>query len=91
MQVRLPDSSPTLSPVSVMATADAQAIPMAPSPPAQVVESPARERIYIVRPGDTLRQLAPVWGTTVSEIAALNRLPNPSLILVGQLLQIPGR
>ena len=43
---------------------------------------------YIVKPGDTLSQIALQYGTTVSEIAALNGIINVNLIFPGQVLQI---
>lgn len=46
---------------------------------------------YIVRRGDTLIAIARRFGTTVTAIARLNGLVNPSYIYVGQRLRIPGR
>jgi len=45
---------------------------------------------YVVKPGDTLSAIAWRFGTTVSAIAWMNGLVNPSLIYVGQHLQVPG-
>jgi LysM repeat protein len=42
-----------------------------------------------VKPGDTLSGIAAQFGTTVKELAKLNGITNPSLIRVGQVLQIP--
>lgn len=44
---------------------------------------------YIVRPGDTLTDIALRHGTTVSALVQANRLGDPNLIRIGQLLQIP--
>ena len=44
---------------------------------------------YTVRWGDTLSAIAARYGTTVTEIAAANGIRNPSLIRVGQILEIP--
>ena len=44
---------------------------------------------YVVRPGDTLTAIAARHGTTVRALADANRLSNPNLIRVGQLLRIP--
>ena len=43
---------------------------------------------YIVKPGNTLSQIAGIYNTTVSEIAGLNNISNPNLIYVGQILKI---
>jgi LysM repeat protein len=45
--------------------------------------------IYVVRPGDTLWDIAVRHGSTVAALAELNRLTNPSLIRIGQALAIP--
>ena len=43
---------------------------------------------YTVQSGDTLWQIANKYGTTVQEIANINRIANPNLIYPGQVLQI---
>jgi LysM repeat protein len=45
---------------------------------------------YIVQPGDTLWRLSRQFGTTVEAIVQANNIPNPNLIFVGQVLEIPG-
>lgn len=44
---------------------------------------------YTVRSGDTLWAIAQRYGSTVSDIASLNGIADPSLIFPGQILQIP--
>ena len=44
---------------------------------------------YTVEAGDTLWDLAVSWGTTIDEIAAINGIADPSLIVVGTELRIP--
>jgi LysM repeat protein/membrane protease YdiL (CAAX protease family) len=44
---------------------------------------------YIVQPGDSLYELAQSRGSTVEELAQLNGIANPSLILIGQQLRLP--
>jgi murein DD-endopeptidase MepM/ murein hydrolase activator NlpD len=51
---------------------------------------PLPAQIHIVQPGETLTRIARRYGTTVSAIVEANYLANPSLILVGQRLAIPG-
>ena len=46
-------------------------------------------RSYTVVRGDTLSAIAKRYGTTVNALVQLNRIPNPNLIRVGQVLQIP--
>lgn len=46
--------------------------------------------IYTVVRGDTLGDIAYSHGTTVSEIASLNGITNPDLILTGQKLKLPS-
>lgn len=46
---------------------------------------------YTVAPGDTLSALASRWSTSVADIAALNGIESPDLIVVGQRLIVPGR
>jgi hypothetical protein len=60
--------------------------PPAASPAASAAPGP---RTYKVKPGDTLGRIAAKFGTSVGELAALNGISNPSLIRVGQILQLP--
>ncbi len=46
---------------------------------------------YTVRRGDTLSEIAVRYGTTVNEIAGINRIINPNLIYVGEQLLIPTK
>ncbi|MEO8487706.1 MAG: peptidoglycan DD-metalloendopeptidase family protein [Betaproteobacteria bacterium] len=59
-----------------------------PSPPTAPVAPPT----YIVKRGDTLRQIALEHGVDVRELAAWNNLENVNLIRVGQALRLtaPG-
>lgn len=51
--------------------------------------APAAACTYTVRPGDTLWALSRRFHTTVQELASLNRIANPNLIFVGQVLILP--
>jgi LysM repeat protein len=44
---------------------------------------------YVVHPGDTLSEIALRHGTTVSALVEANKLADPNLIRIGQLLHIP--
>jgi len=54
--------------------------------------TPTRETgaTYVVRPGDTLSQIAQRFGTTTFVLARLNGIINPSAIYPGQILRLPG-
>ena len=45
---------------------------------------------YTVQAGDTLDALARRFDTTVQELAALNHIADPNLILTGQTLKVPA-
>lgn len=47
-------------------------------------------KTYTVKAGDTLSRIAAAQGSTTAAIAAANRITNPNLIRVGQVLMIPG-
>lgn len=64
------------------ATATAYASLLAPSP--------TPSGLYIVQPGDTLSELAIMFGTTVADIMAANGLTDPDSLQVGQPLIIPS-
>lgn len=44
--------------------------------------------LYTVRYGDTLSEIAYEYGTTVNELVRLNRISNPNIIYVGQVIRI---
>lgn len=45
---------------------------------------------YTIKSGDTLSALAKKFGTTVADLAKLNNISNPNLIIAGKSLKIPG-
>ena len=49
----------------------------------------ARDRVYVVRPGDTIRRIAAVLEVPVRDFAALNSLRAPFLLTVGRRLRVP--
>ena len=52
---------------------------------------PSGATTYVIRPGDTLRKLAAYWGVTVNDILNVNpQITNPSLVYVGQVINVPG-
>ena len=46
-------------------------------------------KLYIVRRGNTLTQIAAEYGVTIESIVRLNEIANPNLIFTGQILRIP--
>ena len=46
-------------------------------------------RLYIVKRGNTLTQIAREFNVTIQEIVELNDIANPNLIFVGEILRIP--
>ncbi len=46
--------------------------------------------IYIVKPGDTIDQIAQEQGSTVGELSYANQIPVPYRLAVGQAILIPG-
>jgi len=71
--------------VALVAPATAFAAgPAKPAPPA-----PAG-RVYVVRSGDNLETVAKRNGTTVSALAAANKIINPNLVIIGTKLKIPA-
>ncbi len=45
---------------------------------------------YTVQPGDALYEIARRYNTTVENIVAVNNIPNPNQISIGQTLMIPA-
>lgn len=46
-------------------------------------------RKHMVRPGDTLWNISRIYGVTVDAIVRANNLPDPDLLIPGQVLIIP--
>ena len=45
---------------------------------------------YVVQTGDTLLNIAQRFGLPLSSIIELNNLPNPNLLMVGQVINLPN-
>lgn len=50
--------------------------------------APERPRTYVVQPGDTLSAIARKYGSTPGALAQINKLPDPNLVRVGQVLKL---
>ncbi|WP_210367915.1 glycoside hydrolase family 18 protein [Bacillus sp. REN3] len=46
-------------------------------------------QIHVVRPNETLTQIARIYGSSAADITEANELPNPNNLVVGQALVIP--
>ena len=88
--LNLPDCGGTdsSSSVEVMPTEVPPIITPAGSPPADTVIR-GDGQIYIVERGDTLFRIAQQFGVTVDEIIAVNELPDPDRLDVGDEIFIP--
>lgn len=62
-----------------------------PAPAAPAAPAPAATTSYTVVRGDSLSRIAARYGTTVAALATANRIANPSLIRIGQVLTVPSK
>jgi LysM repeat protein len=46
---------------------------------------------YVVQPGDTLREIAQRFGSSVDDLVRANGIDDPDLIFAGQILCVPPR
>jgi murein DD-endopeptidase MepM/ murein hydrolase activator NlpD len=60
------------------------------APPPTATPAPAGDMVYIVQPGETLYRIALRYNTTAWNLAAYNKLDNPTMIYVSQRLMIPS-
>jgi len=74
---------------AVLTPAAAKAAPVE-STPTAVNTSSGCVAWHTVRPGDNLSRISRWYGVSVWQIAQVNRIHNPSLIFVGQVLCIPS-
>lgn len=58
--------------------------------PVPTTPPPGPATTYTVQPGDTLTAIADKFGVTVEQIVAVNDIEDPDVILVGDVLTIPG-
>ncbi len=80
-----PAPIPTVIPTTPIVTT----VPPTATPTPTTTPPSACRAIYVVRRGDNLFRIALRYGTTYTEIARVNGLPNPRLIYPGQQLCIP--
>ncbi len=59
--------------------------------PGQVLIVPdTGKHAYVVRPGDTLSQIAQSFGVPTAMLANINNISNPDFLYVGQILLVPN-
>jgi spore germination protein len=46
-------------------------------------------QIHVVQQGQTLTQIAQLYGSSVTDITEANELPNPNNLVVGRAMVIP--
>lgn len=51
----------------------------------------SEEGTYTVVKGDILKEIAKKFDTTIWKLAELNKIANPDIIRIGQILRIPGK
>ncbi len=84
-----PGSTPTPAPTATPTPEPtASSIPTPTAAPATPTAEPTL-RTYRVQSGDTLSSIAHKFGVTVKEIEAVNVIPDPNALQIGQLLVIP--
>ena len=60
------------------------------TPTATMVTVPGGTCVHVVAAGDNLFRISLTYNVTINDIAAANGISNPSIIVVGQTLNIPG-
>lgn len=61
-----------------------------PDQPHELPSLRTKSEQYVVQPGDTLGRIAMGYGVSLEQLAQVNSLPNPNLLEVGQVLNIPA-
>ena len=60
------------------------------SPPAASAPAAVATGTYTVRPGDSLASIAGAFNTNYITLAEMNGLPNPDVLYVGQVINVPA-
>jgi len=79
--------APSPSPIVIVITATPS---MTPVPGATATSAPACPNYVVVKPGDDLFRISLSANTSWPVVAALNNIPNPNIIYVGQTICLPG-
>ena len=90
---------PTATPVGMVPSQAPQAVPLSPVPasfttptpdPARGATTPRAAREYTVQAGDTLYGIALANNMSLDTLLEFNTIADPSVLSVGQVIQIPG-
>jgi murein DD-endopeptidase MepM/ murein hydrolase activator NlpD len=81
----------TRSEIPSVALRNSTSVPEIPVIPSPRVIVPPENKVYRVRPGDTLNTIARYLGITPAELARENGIDNPNRIKVNQTLVVPDR
>jgi murein DD-endopeptidase MepM/ murein hydrolase activator NlpD len=97
--IATPSASPAASPTATLSLLErllpptrAPGVPIStPTPdPIRVMPTPRTETVwYVVRPGDSLNDIAQRYGVGSRQILSANGLANPNYLSIGQTLEIP--
>jgi len=60
-----------------------------PDPPHPIPDLRTKPEEYVVQAGDTLGQIAQAYTANIEQIIELNKLSNPDILTIGQMLLIP--
>jgi LysM repeat protein len=85
------EAAAAATPQAPVAEPEPTAVPeeIPPAPPAAPSRPASAYRIYVVQRGDILKEIAAHYGVSMASIVAINDIPNPDSLRVGQVLTIP--
>jgi LysM repeat protein len=85
------EAAAAATPQAPVAEPEPTAVPeeIPPAPPAAPSRPASAYRIYVVPRGDILKEIAAHYGVSMASIVAINDIPNPDSLRVGQVLTIP--
>jgi len=81
-----PTTAPTHLPVPTQAPTS---VPTHTPAPTQAPAVPLSGKTYIVQPGDTLSDIAEMFGVSTQDLIQANHISDPSVIMPGQTLALP--
>jgi LysM repeat protein len=86
--VRRPAASDS-APPPTLAPPTPTPLPPTPTPTPGPTPTPQGQTSYVVQAGDQLKYIAASHGVSIQSILAINDVPNPDSLRVGQTLTIP--
>lgn len=61
-----------------------------PPTPTPIVNPINKYIYYTVQSGDTLSEIASKYNTTTENLSQINKIPNPNLIYIGEIIKVPS-